>query len=50
MKRGLPIAIVSFLGAVGSAKFANTVEEKTLNRTAGLVLILVSVVSLLLSR
>lgn len=38
------------IGAVCSSKFANQVEEKTLNRAAGVVLLLVSVVSLILSR
>ena len=37
------------IGAVGSAKFANKVDEKVLNRTAGVVLVLVSVVSWVLS-
>lgn len=37
-------------GAVVSSRFANKVEEKTLNRAAGVVLLLVSMVSLVLSR
>lgn len=46
---GLIVTVACTLGAVVSAKFANNVDEKTLNRTAGLVLILVSLASLLLS-
>lgn len=46
---GLIVTLACTLGAVASAKFANRVDEKTLNRTAGLVLILVSAASLLLS-
>lgn len=45
----LIVTVACTLGAVVSARFANRVDEKTLNRTAGLVLILVSVASLLLS-
>ena len=37
-------------GAVGSSRFANKVAEKTLNHAAGVVLLIVSVVSLILSR
>jgi len=47
----IPSAVVTVMctiGAVGSAKFANTVDEKLLNRTAGTVLLLVSLVSWLL--
>jgi len=36
------------IGAVGSAKFANKVDTKVMNRCAAVVLVLVSVVSLLL--
>lgn len=46
---GLIVTVSCTLAAVVSAKFANQVDERTLNRTAGLVLILVSLVSLLLS-
>lgn len=43
------VTIMCTIGAVGSARFANKVEEKVLNRTAGIVLVLVSAVSWLLS-
>ena len=43
------VTVMCTIGAVGSAKFANQVEEKILNRTAGIVLVLVSVVSWMLS-
>ena len=43
------VTIMCTIGAVGSASFANKVDEKMLNRAAGLVLILVSVVSWVLS-
>ena len=43
------MTVACTIGAIGSSKFANKVEEKTLNRAAGVVLLLVSVVSLLLS-
>lgn len=43
------VTVMCTIGAVGSAKFANTVDEKILNRSAGIVLILVSVVSWVLS-
>ena len=46
---GLVVTSCCTLAAVISAKFANRVEEKTLNLVAGLVLVLVSVASLLLS-
>ena len=46
---GLIVTICCTLAAVISAKFANRVEEKTLNRCAGLVLILVSLASLIVS-
>ena len=48
----LPAIVVTVLctiGAVGSARFANKVEEKILNRSAGIVLLVVSLVSWLLS-
>jgi len=47
---GIVVTVMCTIGAVGSSKFANKVEEKTLNRAAGLVLLLVSVVSLILSK
>ena len=43
------MTVACTVGAVGSSRFANKVEEKTLNRAAGVVLLVVSVVSLLLS-
>lgn len=43
------VTVMCTLGAVGSSRFANKVGEKTLNRSAGVVLLVVSVVSLLLS-
>lgn len=43
------VTLMCTIGAVGSARFANKVDEKVLNRTAGIVLILVSVVSWVLS-
>ena len=46
---GIVVTVMCTVGAVGSARFANTVEEKVLNRTAGAVLIAVSVVSWVLS-
>lgn len=46
---GLVVTIACTLAAMISAKFANRVDERTLNRAAGLVLILVSVASLILS-
>ena len=46
---GLVVTVCCTLAAMISARFANRVEEKTLNRAAGLVLILVSVASLILS-
>ena len=46
---GIVVTVMCTLGAVGSAKFANKVDEKMLNRVAGLVLILVSIVSWVLS-
>ena len=46
---GVVVTVMCTIGAVGSAKFANKVEEKMLNRVAGIVLILVSVVSWALS-
>ena len=44
------VTVMCTIGAVGSARFANKVSDKVLNRSAGAVLLLVSVVSLLLSR
>ena len=44
------MTVACTIGAVGSSRFANKVEEKTLNRAAGVVLLLVSVVSLVLGR
>lgn len=46
---GVVVTVMCTLGAVGSARFANRVEEKVLNRAAGVVLILVSLVSWALS-
>ena len=46
---GIVVTVMCTVGAVGSAKFANSVNEKVLNWTAGAVLIAVSVVSWLLS-
>ena len=43
------VTVMCTIGAIGSAQFANKVEEKVLNLTAGAVLILVSVVSWVLS-
>lgn len=43
------ITLACTVGAVGSAKFANKVDEKLMSRCAGIVLILVSVVSLLVN-
>ncbi len=43
------VTVMCTIGAVGSARFANRVDEKILNRTAGAVLIAVSVVSWVLS-
>lgn len=42
------ITVACTIGAVGSSKFANRVEEKTMSRCAGVILILVSIVSLVL--
>lgn len=42
------VTVVCTLSAVVSARFANRVEEKTVNRCAAVVLILVSVLSLIL--
>ena len=47
---GIVATVMCIIGAVGSSKFANKVEEKTLNRATGVILLLVSVVSLVLSR
>lgn len=44
----LVITAACTIGAVGSAKFANKVDTKVMNRCAAVVLVLVSVVSLLL--
>jgi len=43
------VTVMCTIGAVGSARFANKVEEKILNRSAGIVLLVVSLVSWLLS-
>lgn len=43
------VTVMCTIGAVGSARFANKVDEKMLNRVAGIVLILVSAVSWILS-
>lgn len=42
------ITVACTIGAVGSSKFANKVDEKVMSRCAGVVLILVSIVSLVL--
>lgn len=47
---GIVVTVMCTVGAVGSSRFANKVEEKTLNRSAGAVLLAVSLVSLILSR
>ena len=44
------ITVTCTIAAVLSSKFANKVEEKTLNRVVGVVLIVVSVHSLILSK
>lgn len=44
------ITVTCTIAAIVSSKFANKVEEKTLNRVAGVVLIMVSVLSLILSK
>ena len=46
---GIVVTVTCTLSAVLSAKFANRVNERTLNYVAGIVLILVSVASLVLS-
>ena len=46
---GIVVTVMCTIGAMGSAQFANKVDEKILNRTAGAVLVLVSVVSWALS-
>lgn len=46
---GILVTVMCTIGAVGSARFANKVDEKLLNRSAGIVLVLVSVVSWVLS-
>ena len=47
---GLVVTLTCTVSAVVSSRFANKVQEKTLNRCAGVVLILISLVSLALSR
>ena len=47
---GIVVTVMCTIGAVGSARFANTVDETLLNRTAGVVLLLVSLVSWPLGR
>lgn len=42
------ITVACTAGALGSAKFANRVEEKVMSRCAGLILIIVSIISLIL--
>lgn len=44
------ITVTCTIAAIVSSRFANKVEEKTLNRVAGVVLIVVSVLSLILSK
>ena len=46
---GIIITLACTVGAIVSARFANRVEERILSKAAGVVLILVSVISLLLS-
>ena len=46
---GIVVTVMCTIGAVGSAGFANRVSERTLNLTAGAVLLLVSLVSWILS-
>ncbi len=46
---GIIVTVMCTIGAVGSAKFANKVEEKVLNYSAGAVLLIVSIVSWILS-
>lgn len=46
---GIVITIACTVGAVVSSKFANKVSEKVMNRCAGVVLIVVSIISLLLN-
>lgn len=43
------ITVTCTIAAIVSSKFANSVEEKTLNRVAGVVLVVVSALSLILS-
>ena len=43
------ITVTCTIAAMVSSKFANSAEEKTLNRVAGVVLVVVSVLSLILS-
>ena len=43
----LVITAACTIGAVGSARFANRVDEKVMSRCAGVILILVSIVSLI---
>lgn len=47
---GIIITLVCTISAVVSARFANKVKVTTLNRCAGLVLIVVSIISLVLSK
>lgn len=42
------ITVACTAGALGSAKFANRVEEKVMSRCAGVILIIVSIISLIL--
>ena len=44
----LVITAACTIGAVGSARFANKVDEKVMSRCAGVILILVSIISLIL--
>lgn len=47
---GIVVTAMCTMSAVVSARFANKVEERLLNRCAGIVLIVVSIISLILSR
>lgn len=47
---GIVMTVACTVGAAGFSGFAHKVKEKTPNRAAGVVLLLVSVVSLVLSR
>lgn len=48
MLPAIVITVACTIGAVGSSRFANKVEEKVMSRCAGVILIFVSIVSLIL--